>query len=40
MRAELKDILSGIGIGFIEVAISCVSLILILFAGLHLPSFY
>ncbi len=40
MRAELKDILSGNGIGFIKDAISCVSLILILFAGLHLPSFY
>lgn len=40
MRTELKNILSGNGIGFVKDAIGCVSLVLILFAGLHLPSFY
>ena len=40
MRAELKNILSGNEIGFVKDAIGCVSLVLILFAGLHLPSFY
>ena len=40
MRTELKNILSGNEIGFVKDAIGCVSLVLILFAGLHLPSFY
>ena len=33
MRTELKNILSGNGIGFVKDAIGCVSLVLILFAG-------
>ncbi len=40
MRRELKNILSGNGIGFVKDAIGCVSLVLILFAGLHFPSIY
>ena len=40
MRTELKIILSGNGIAFVKDAIGCVSLVVILFAGLHLPSFY
>ena len=40
MRTELKNILSGNGVGFIKDAIGCVSLVVILFAGLHLPALY
>ena len=40
MRTELKHILLGNGVGFIKDAIGCISLVVILFAGLHLPAFY
>lgn len=40
MRTELRNILLGNGVGFIKDAIGCVSLVIILFAGLHLPGLY
>ena len=40
MRTELKNILLGNGVDFIKDAIGCVSLVIILFAGLHLPALY
>ena len=40
MQTELKNILSGNGVSFIKDVIGCVSLVVILFAGLHLPAFY
>jgi hypothetical protein len=40
MRSELKNILAGNGISFIKDAIGCISLVVILFAGLHLPALY
>jgi len=40
MRTELKNILLGNGVVFIKDAIGCVSLVVILFAGLHLPALY
>lgn len=40
MRTELKNILLDNGVGFIKDAIGCVSLVVILFAALHLPALY
>ena len=36
MRTELKNILSGNGIGFVKDAIGCVSLVLILLSLIHI----
>ena len=40
MQTEIKNILSGNVVSFIKDVIGCVSLVIILFAGLHLPAFY
>ena len=40
MRTELKNILLDNEVGFIKDTIGCVSLVVILFAGLHLPALY
>ena len=36
MQTELKNILSGNGVSFLKDVIGCVSLVVILFAGLHI----
>ena len=40
MQTEIKNILSGNGVSYIKDDIGYFYLVIILFAGLHLPAFY